>query len=299
MLGELTSWDIWAIASKLIVYVGCFLAIGLTLYCLATPQLKAEVVKRLKRIVVLSALIAIAASLAQIGVQAGRLLDEGLAGILDPEMLELVKDGPLGTSVVLRVLGLIVLIAFALSIPVAWLFGLLGSVLTAAGFSFVGHGTSEPRLLMGILVTIHLLGISFWIGALLPLRQACSEQFEFRAAGELAHRFGQQASWVVGGLIIAGGILAYNILGSPEAVLTTQYGLTVVAKIAVVALLMALAAANKLRFVPAMRDGDAKAPLQLKKSIGWEMIAVGLILIITAVLTTITPVPEIMEMTNG
>ena len=298
-LSELSSWDIWAIVAKLIVYAGCFLAIGSTLYFLATPQLNEDAQSRLKRLVVLSAIIAAIASLSQIGIQAGRLLDDGMAGMADPEMLNLVKDAPLGTAVFLRVLGLAVLIAFALSIPVAWLFGLLGAILTATSFSFVGHGTEEPRLLMGALVTVHLLGISFWIGALSPLRRESSGSSNIQQVGELAHRFGQQAAWVVGVLILAGGILAYRILGSVEVLFTSQYGLTLVAKVAIVSALLALAAANKLRFVPAMQRGDTHAALHLHRSIKWEMIAVGLILIITAVLTTITPVPETMEMTNG
>ena len=299
MLVDLTFWDIWAIVSKLIVYAGCFLAIGSALYFLATPQLSPGTKKRLKRHILTFALIAVVASLAQIGIQAGRLLDEGLAGMLDVEMLALVKDTPLGTSVFLRVMGLFVLIGFGLSIRVAWLFGMLGSALTAVSFSFVGHGTEEPRLLMGILVSTHLLGISFWIGALSPLRQESSELSNIQTAGKLAHRFGQQAAWIVGGLIVAGSILAYNILGSLEALFTTPYGLTLVAKVVIVSILMVLAAANKLRFVPAMQAGDERAARHLRRSIKWEIVTVGLILIITAILTTIIPVPEVMEMTNG
>ncbi len=296
---ELSAWDLWALGSKLVAYIGCFLAIGSSLYTIATPLLDEGLKRHLRQIILTMAVIGAVGSMAQFGIQSGRLLDEGFAGMFDPEMLALVKDAPLGTSVFLRLGGLALLFAFALQIPVSGLFGALGTVMTASSFSFVGHGTGEPRIVMAALVTLHLLGISFWIGALWPLRQIASKEDALDTTGKLAHRFGQQAAWVVGGLIVAGLVLTVLITGSPAAVFTTQYGLTLLAKVAVVAALLALAAANKLRIVPAIEKGDASAAGHLRQSISWEMLAVIVILTITAVLTTITPLPETMEMTNG
>lgn len=298
MFGELSNWDLWALASKLTAYAGCFLAIGSTLYVLATPSLDEALKYRLRRVILATTILGAVGSAAQFTIQSGRLLDEGLAGMVAPEMLALVKDAPLGTSVFLRLLGLIVLAAYALKIPVAGLFGTVGALLTASSFSFVGHGTDDPRLILSALVTVHVLGISFWIGALWPLREVTSIKIELNLIGKLAHRFGQQAGWVVGGLIIAGLVLAYLITGSMTALFTTQYGLTLLAKLAIVASLLALATANKLRFVPAIQAGDTAAANHLRQSIKLEMLAVGAILIITAVLTTITPLPEMMDMTN-
>ena len=151
---------------------------------------------------------------------------------------------------------------------------------------------------MTFLVTLHVLGISFWIGALWPLRQAFSNIAELGVAGRLAHQFGRQAAWVVGGLVFAGLVLTFLIIGLPTAIFTTQYGLTLLVKLAIVAVLLGLAAANKIRFVPAIQAGDASAAMRLRRSIAWEMLAFAIILTIAAVLTTITPLPEIMEMTN-
>lgn len=300
---ELTIWDLGALAAKLAAYLGCFLAMGSTLYGLATPGLDAPMKKRLARLVVSTVIIAVLASLAQIAVQSGRLLDEGFAGMVDPKMLTLVREGPLGTSVALRLLGLGLLFLSALQIPLTWLIGAVGAVITASSFSFVGHGTGDPRLVLATLVTLHLLGISFWIGALWPLRTVAANGQkngdDLPTTRVLAHRFGMQAAWVVGGLVLAGLVLAILILGSPLALFTSQYGLTLVAKLAGVGLLLGLAAANKLRFVPAIQRGDASAAGHLRTSILWEMFVVLLILVVTAVLTTITPLPETMEMTNG
>lgn len=296
---ELSGWDLWALASKLTAYVGCFLAIGSTLYVLATPSLDEVLKQRLRQIVLVMVLFGALGSAAQFAVQSGRLLDEGLSGIFDPEMLTLVKDAPLGMSVFLRLLGLMLLAAYAFQIPVSYLFGGLGALLTALSFSFVGHGTDDPRIVLSTLVTLHVLGISFWFGALWPLRHITFNVRELDVVGKLAHRFGQQATWVVGGLVIAGLTLAILIAGSPSALFNTQYGLTLIIKLIIVSTLLALAAFNKLRFVPAIQAGEALAANQLRRSITIEMLFIAVILIITAILTTITPLPESMDMTNG
>jgi len=296
---ELSSWDLLALSAKLASYLGCFVATGSVLYLFATPQLDNELKAGLRRIIVLMVVVGFVGSLAQIIVQAGRLLDDGVGGMMDPEMLGLVSNAPLGTSVFLRVLGMAALAAFALQIPAARWFGYGGALLTASSFSVVGHGTSDPRFVMAALVTIHLLGISFWIGALWPLRQSLKNGGDLSVAGVLAHQFGKQAAWVVGTLATAGIILAVLIIGSPLALFSSQYGLTLLLKLTTVLALLALAAANKLRFVPALRQKNASAARHLGQSISLEMAVVALILTITAVLTTVTPLPDLMEMTNG
>ncbi|MFD0917570.1 copper resistance D family protein [Pseudahrensia aquimaris] len=296
---ELSSWDLLALAAKFASYVGCFVAIGSALYLFATSQLQDDLKAGLRRIIVSMAAVGLAGSLAQIVVQAGRLLDDGISGMVDPEMIGLVSNAPLGTSVLLRVLGLAALTAFALRIPAARWFGYTGALLTASSFSFVGHATGDPRLVLAALVTLHLLGVSFWIGALWPLRKSVATKSNLSVAGGLAHEFGRQAMWVVGGLVVAGSVLAFLLVGSPLALISSQYGLTLLLKLAAVAVLLALAAANKIRFVPALRKESVSAAGHLRKSISLEMAVVALILAITAVLTTVTSLPNTMDMTNG
>ena len=62
--------------------------------------------------------------------------------------------------------------------------------------------------------------------------------------------------------------------------------------IGAVACLLATAVANKLRFVPAMRNGDRMAAVGLRRSIAVEWAAVGFILMATAVLTTVPGLPS-------
>ena len=57
-------------------------------------------------------------------------------------------------------------------------------------------------------------------------------------------------------------------------------------------LLLAAAAANKLRFVPAMERGDARAAAGLRRSIALEWLAVCAILFITAGLSGLSAPPS-------
>jgi len=79
--------------------------------------------------------------------------------------------------------------------------------------------------------------------------------------------------------------------GSLSALLSTAYGWTLLAKLGVVAGLMVLAALNKWRFVPALASGDPTTASHLRRSIQIEALAVLLILLATATLTSITTPP--------
>jgi len=55
---------------------------------------------------------------------------------------------------------------------------------------------------------------------------------------------------------------------------------------------LVLAAANKLRFVPALRSGDPSAARHLSKSIQVEWVIISALLGTTAVLTTNLTLPQ-------
>ena len=298
MLIDLTIWDFAAVVAKLLVYFGSFVAAGSILFTIANPSLSVELQRGLRRITIVAAICALIASIAQFGVQSGRLLDEGLSGMMDTEMLELVLNAPLGEAIFIRCLGLMLVLAFAFNIPVSGLFGAIGAVLIASSFSLVGHGTTDPRWLMTLLISIHLLAVSFWIGALYPLWQSANQHHQIIAAGNLAHRFGKQASYIVGGLIIAGLILIYKLVGSIELMFTTQYGFVLLIKLVVFAVILLLAVANKTRFVPQMMGGKIQGAMRLRRSITWESIVFGAVLAITAILTTVTDLPEKSDTMN-
>ncbi|MEM7730668.1 MAG: CopD family protein, partial [Pseudomonadota bacterium] len=139
----------------------------------------------------------------------------------------------------------------------------------------------------GVSVTLHLLTAALWVGALMPLRRAaCTPE-----GADLLHHFSVIAAYAVGLLVAAGVALSWLLSGSLSALFGTAYGWVLLTKVALVTGLLALAALNKWRFVPALRSGDANAAEKLRHSISVEMAAVVLILLVTATITSVTTPP--------
>ena len=279
--------------AKFLTYSGSFVAAGSVLFAIVNGARIDEVRKPLNVVLLLAAVVAIGATAAQFFIQCGRLMDEGMAGMMDPDMIELVSDAPLGTSVLVRFSGLTLLLLTFLPLGVfKKIAGFIGVVMVAASFSFVGHGTGDPRWLLSGLVTVHVVAVVFWIGALIPLYALSHSTRNIQVAGDVAHRFGQQAAFVVGLLIAVGTFLGWWLIGSFSDLFGSQYGLTFLAKLIVVAGLLALATANKFRFVPAMMSGNPTGATHLRHSIRWEALAIVAILVVTTVLTTVTQLPS-------
>lgn len=279
--------------AKFFAYAGSFLATGSFLFVFVNSGRVDDVRKSLKLVLALAVSVAIGATAAQFFIQCGRLMDEGMVGMMDPDMIELVSDAPLGTSVLVRISGLVLLLLTLVPLGVInKVLGCVGVIMVAASFSLVGHGTGEPRWLLGSLVTVHVLAVAFWIGALMPLYALSHSSRNISVAGDMAHRFGQQAAFVVGILIAVGAFLGWWLIGSIADLFGSQYGLTFLAKLTIVAGLLTLATANKFRFVPAMMNGDETGARHLRHSIRWETLAIVTILMTTAVLTTVTQLPS-------
>jgi putative copper resistance protein D len=79
--------------------------------------------------------------------------------------------------------------------------------------------------------------------------------------------------------------------GSLSEVLSTAYGWTLLCKITVFAVLLSLAAQNKLKLVPAQARDSAIGGAKLRRSIKIEGLCVLAILIVTATLTSVTTPP--------
>ena len=286
--------DIWELASaltKFLLYLGVLGSTGLVLvrivFARETGGLHATMVRQATALAVLALLAA------GIGfVLKGAAMTGELSGMTDPEMLSLLWQTPAGTSFAYRVAGLgLVLLGLRLAgigLPIA----AAGSLVALWSFSRVGHIADAAALWLEILLLLHLAGGAFWIGILSPLRTLAGDRESLSLAAGLGHRFGRIAAITVLLLLAAGIVMAWRLLGSLEALLTTGYGLTLLAKIGAVACLLAAAAANKLRFVPAMTAGDSRAAVALRRSIAAEWAAVCLVLLATAALTTLQGAPS-------
>ncbi len=297
-----------AIVAKVLGYALGLLASGGALFHLVFSgrtfaRSQAEDVRALFRGVqtwgVAAALLALPLPLVSIGVGASRLSGMGLDGMVDPLMLSIAWDSPIGSAAAWRDLGLvslalgflILLIGHDLRSRGSTILLLVGVGLVIASYTLVGHATTSPRwLLTGVLI-LHLAAVAFWFGALLPLRRAALGAIETQDAVALLHGFGRIAAAVVGLLGLAGLVFAYVMVGSVQGLVTTTYGLLLLLKVGIVTGLLGLAALNKLRLVPRLAAAQAGAQQALDRSIRIEGLAFFAIFVVTAVFTTVTVPP--------
>src|ERR1700722_9158047 len=137
---------------------------------------------RIRRLLRLATLSAIALLLLQFSFEAARLAGE-FSGLWDAAMQKIAWHSATGAAMRLRLLGLLlVLVGLHGSWPlggatarsrVAGLLCIVGTLVLALAFTVIGHTVDHPqRTVLALLLLVHLLSMAFWFGAIWPLRQA-------------------------------------------------------------------------------------------------------------------------------
>jgi putative copper resistance protein D len=287
-------WDGAALLVKAALYAATLAAAG-GVFFLAYSRSLLEPAERLAiaRSLGFLAAAAIAASAARVLLTAASM-SEDAAGMVDARLLAMVWHGGEGRAAAVRAAGLL------LTIPALVCGGrrggrlalaCAGAALAATSFAWVGHARAAAQGATPLLLGVHVLAVAFWLGALGPLA-ILSRRCELHRLGAVAARFGRIALAFVGVLLAAGAAVLWILLDSVSELWTSGYGCLACAKIALVACLLALAAWNKLRLVPRTVAGDALAARSLRRVIRAEMAVAGLILLITAALTTVAGPPS-------
>lgn len=284
-------WGIAAILAKLGLYIGFAGSTGLMIVSCLYSGFVAPINLVMKRQARALACLALAATVVVFMLR-GAALTGGVDGMVDPEMLGLLWQTPVGDVLVYRLVGA-ALILVGLSIPRFghWIV-LVGGTLALWSFAQIGHVPELKSVGVQLLLLLHLLCVAFWVGIFSPLRNMALMPEHLTNAAELGHRFGQAATLVVPVLIVAGFWMAWLLVGNLQGLLLTGHGQALLFKVFLVALLMILAAANKLRFVPAMQGGEAKAAQRLARSIEVEAIIVLVVLATTTTLTSVLTLPS-------
>ncbi|SLN10948.1 Copper resistance protein D [Falsiruegeria litorea R37] len=284
-------WGIGAILSKLMLYVGFGGATGLLIIRTAFTHLLSPLSDRMRVQIVLLAVLSFAASVLGFMLRGGALTG-GADGMTDPEMLGLLWRTPVGDVLVYRITGAALIIGGVFIPLVGQWIALAGGLLALWSFAQIGHVPELETTGVRLLLLMHLLGVAFWVGILSPLRTLSQRPEYLSKAAMLGHRFGQAASVIVPALVLAGLLMAWMLLGDLWALTTTSYGQILLIKLALVGVILALAAANKLRFVPAMQAGDHKAARHLARSIEIEAAIILVVLAATATLTSVLTLPN-------
>lgn len=284
-------WDGAAVLVKAALYAATLGTAG-GLFFLAYTRSLLEPPDRFAIARLLSILIgvAVAASAARVLLTAASMAEDA-AGMLDARLLAMVWHGGEGRAAAMRAGGLLLAIpALSRQGRGGWL-AILGAALAASSFAWVGHARGADQAATPFLLGVHVLAVAFWLGALGPLAIEARRRAP-RELGAVAARFGRIALILVGVLLAAGIVVLWILLGSVSELWTSGYGRIACVKIVLVSCLLALAAWNKLRLVPRIAAGDLLAVQSFRRSVHAEIAVAGLILVITAALTTLAGPPS-------
>jgi copper transport protein len=208
-----------------------------------------------RRVGVPAALIGLGIVVVSIPIQAVALGGDGVRSAIDGAVLADVLSSSFGTGVVLRLVGLAVLAVLWLA-AAPWFVTAIGGLAAVASFALDGHQRSvDPTWLLVGADVVHLAAAAWWFAGLvllaLVVRRRRLEDDAVGAAGLIA-RFSSGALVSVGVLAVAGGAMAIPLVGTPSALTSTTYGWLLVAKTAATVAVVAVAAFNRQRLVPAI-----------------------------------------------
>ncbi|MGP9819658.1 copper resistance CopC/CopD family protein [Salinarimonas sp. NSM] len=198
-----------------------------------------------------------------------------------------------GTSVVAAVVAALLAAAalspsgFAPPLAVAAL------VLAGASYALFGHAaTAPPRVLAVPAVALHAVLGLLWVGAL-PMLLASVVAKRAEAAVALA-RFSALAPMPVLVLVATGAVLTVvQVAPAPEEIGASGYAPVLAAKVALVAVMLAIALANRVRLAPALAHGRFGASGSLRVSLRAEIVLGVAVLALVSSLRA-TPPPRAM-----
>lgn len=277
--------DPLSVGVRALSFVALFQAAGIATFIAVFGSHLAATRAMARRVGLWSALAAIALVAVHYGLEPARMAGE-LTGALDFSLQSRLLHSSIAAATVTRLCGLaLIVLALRGERPASKLLTATGVALVVASFALVGH-TAQGGLptLPSVLLFAHLVVLTFWFGALVPLHLASTGE-SAAAAAQVTTAFSRTAVWIVPGLFVAGALLAALLLPSMAA-LGTPYGKLLLAKIAAFAGLMVLGALNKWRFGPALARGDASAAAALRRALAVEYVLIGGTFAVTAVMTS-------------
>ena len=289
------------ILTKFILYLACFFAIGTVFYryCFQPKQSAINLAfgaQSIKLFVSLFALIGLVASILSFLIKL-LSLSNSFAGLFDTELISLLWNTSTGDAFILRIIGFSVILLcckfwWDKADQISLILLLCASVLILKSFSSIGHIHSLNSFFSQLLSMLHLLGLCLWIGVLIPLYQFTRKPKFMQQAQQCAEIFGYWAIRFVPVLLGAGIWLAYQLLGSWNALFKSQFGQILLIKLIVVYLLLIIAALNKFYYVAKMRAEQPNTIRNFHRSIKLELVLVGIIFYCSAMLTSVTSLPQ-------
>jgi copper transport protein len=234
----------------------------------------------------------------------------GQAGALDPGTLStVVTRTTWGIGWSAGVIGAVLLLvgwmvsrrSVMIGTPLA-LTGALGMVLSPA---LSGHAAASRHFILSTtLDMLHVAAAGLWLGGLLmvlfagiPAMLALPEGNRNAAVSALVNSFHPLALFCAPVAVLAGLGTSWIRLGRPSALWPSMYGRTLLAKLALVSLVLAMGAYNSMRARRRLGGADASddSTRRFRLTAAGELALAALVLVVTTFLV-VTPVPSEMSL---
>ena len=286
------SWGFIAILNTIVLYIGILFASGTLFYHIIFETHLAKQAFSSRRTILIFAWLGLCSSFISYALKAVSLTGE-LRSAFDSEMLSILWQTPIGTFFAWQITGLVLLILSLFLDKKLIALGVIGSVIALASFTQIGHTTGNSTFLLKLLLLAHLVGISLWLGILLPLFKLCGQVQYLETTAIIAKKFGTIASVVVPVLISCGIILSVQLVGSFNNLFTTNYGQSLLWKIIFVTCVLCLAVLNKAKFAPKLNASKPQSLRMLRLSVLVESIFILSALSITSIITNLHSAPSL------
>ena len=170
--------------------------------------------------------------------------------------------------------------------------GIAGALLLGT-WAWAGHSVSQRWSEIGVpLDVVHHAAAALWIGALGIVAFVASRRLDVAAYGAVVARLSTVAATAVLVIVATGVVQSVRLVGGPGRLLDVAHGRYLVAKVAVVALMLVLARMNRQRVGRLAHDASQTDDIllaHLRRSVSLEF-ALGLLVIaITATLVVSPP----------
>ena len=186
-----------------------------------------------------------------------------------------------------------------------WALAAVACVALAITPALSGHAASAPRL-TGLAITsdtLHVIGAAGWLGSLLlllavgiPVAMRRAEGQRGATVARLVNAFSPTALGFAGLAVLTGIFSGWLHIGLSSALWLSDYGRTLLIKLAILSVVIATGAYNWLKVKPAL--GDDLGARRVRRSATVEVAVGVLVLAVTAVLVA-TPPPMEEHVSGG
>lgn len=250
--------------------------------------------RRVRRALVLLAGAAAGATVLALVAQTAALAGVSVAAALRPGRLGEGLATSAGLGAIVRTVAFGLLAASAVrGRPAGWWsrLAVLLALVGLASFALDGHQRSVAPVALSMAAdVVHTTAAAVWLGGLglvSGLLRGHRHLDDPSGAAHTVRRFGDLAALAVLAVAVSGTSMALVLLGEVAALTATTYGRLLLAKVGVVAVVLAVAGVNRRWLVPRVVAAPAPAAWRgLRRTVGAEVVLLAGVALLTGLLVT-------------